>query len=1089
MRAPLLLMSVLSVLSGCVDKGDEETGGSGADGGDGGAEGTDGQDGGDGGDGGDGEDGGDGGDPGPAAVSVVAVSPASLVGADGGVLTVSLAPGDGVCASGCAVVFHADGEEVVLEGALEESPDGAYLLQVTVPAARVDHGVVMGRVVSEGVDVGQVPLRFRLDNGVAMDSLDPIASSSVSFAAGIFEGLAPIVSATRMLESAAGGLSLGVLSGPYSPDVVDDFDGLSEDLVWSRVSENGGVADTVQLGWPRTAPAADDVHFGSITVRRDGQDDTQLVVLSSPGSLDVHELAPDDTGKFVARTITPGLSGDDLPDLILDIAPIEDRDGQLNIAMLGLNQGPDGTWKGVWFDGNKAYGWEEVGSVRAQDVATGAAMLGLVHTGQARAADSGSTAHFWTFDPRQVKDGCAGLVGISQLGSSVTPVRTIAIEDAAGASCETFDAVHAAAAVALDGDEDGQLDLVVRTWGTNKDGEATHSDHFIPQVLNKEARTSSVRLQPKLAAAGYRPAELGDWSLEPKAKVSSSRADAAAHMGAGGGGGGWLSLDGIRFPAMASGEGEPSAWQEVRNVWSPASLASAAALSESGPTSEDAGGGGVFASNSDHAPPPNNCSGHGVCHMGACYVKTVSAAQALSGAAGGGTTGGTSSSSLSSGETIWVTNQGAGLSAHRVSDEAMVGGDMVVDVVGSDDALAELWVDGATGAHLLSAAGEVMPIGAANRARVLWKTNEDGLRKGVVALWDFDDGHALDSSFGKIRPRRIGVVAVGGGAPVGPGLTLPEAASEGGTTSPFALGPVAEDGAVALLWWDGQGQAWVGRADVVSAAAMGEGSLPFLAGPMAVGGANPDFLSSVGISDSQPLAVMARVGAPDQPLLDESPESVAQRYRDWSPTASHGALAGEQVLMMVADFAGATTGVLPPEGCSEALLLLPVRAIGSDDWGSTAGAVFAETAGCGDILRPVAAGPFLADGRDMVVLYKKDPEVPLSAVLEGAEMSTLAVDNPIFQAPADASNNVLHRTSGSGDANGDGLPDLLVVASIHDGALLMSSNGDGSFSSLATDHEVDALGTLLGPDAVVFGDTLSPAPAAVVASPLVDLRR
>lgn len=1106
-RSLPLLSLVLSLAAGCDDaEKPADTGGEPTDGGDDG--GTDGG-------GGDGEtdggedDGGDDGSTEATRLEVVDVQPPSLVGLDGGRLTITAqVVGSGeACREACTLLVVVDGEELPLELAHETDGSGTVSLTTEVPGGLLPSGAGQVRVLDGTTEVATLPLRLR--EAGALAALAPLAEAPTLSQPDVASGWSPISSITHALEDLAGGLRLAGLSTCcvlldddfiYEIEaghvVVDDYDGF-DTLAFhtSAGSALGELVDptvvddydiTFALESEVFASGPGDAHYGHITVRRTGADDSLVAVVAHPGRVEAFQLQVAADGTTTAAALDLGLRADDMPDRLVDIAPLELSDGTLTLGVLGLVEVDAGKWSGTWFDGRKTYAWDALGGVSATELATGAAFGGLVHTGPVRAAVSPGSQQFWSFDPDDVEVDCVGAVGLFTIGSSVTQTRTVKVQDRDDAGkCSTLSSPGAVAAVALDADSDGSDDLVVQIFGQDAAGEATESSHLLPRVADASARHAGVRLDPALPAPGYRPA-----ALATPSDSSGDGAESSAAMEADGGDKPWLSLSGIRFLTATDLDVPPSSWQSVRNLWSTDDLVTAVALAERGPATATATTGGVVAQSTPSTPPASDCRGLGVCLNGTCACLPGLSGRDLTIGSGAGTAD-ASELSLASGERVWLADHSGARVAHRVTAGATLASRIVLAHAATADAAASIAVDTATGSTVWTHTGaDPVDLGGVDRAKVVVPDADTG---GLVGFYSFDDAHTLDAGDAGdsgARPRRLGVVLADGTRTGAQGLTLPPETARDGTTPPELLG-AAVDGGGMLFWRDGEGQAWLGVLDMAEAAGLDDGPAPFRAGPMTVGGPSPDLPTMLQITPDRPLAVGFRAGAPAAPVLAETAEARAIRYADWTPVegAAEVSLSGWTARVVV-DLRSAPSGPSASDDavCSLASLTIPLDAIGSDTWEASTWVDRATDDRCADLRLPLAAAPFLADGRDAVFELDGHGTASLSTVLDEGEAATLAVENPIFTSGGEASTNVLASCSaGSGDADGDGIPELWVRAWGRAG-LQIGGLATGAFTPLHGPRQVDALDGIGATRAPTLGDSLRPQPLAEPLSSVADLR-
>ena len=1095
-RVPLLLcVPLLAVAAGCDPETDK-----GRDSADGGGEGS-GDDGSD--DDGGGEGSGDeGSDPVSAQLEVWSVSSA-VDGAEGGTVTLRVAPIDDgqVCIHGCGLTFLVDSEPHHISLEVGETDGTTTWLTGAVPGGLAESGAALAELVDGELVVGQVPLRLRSSG--ATGDLSPVELDAMRVPEpDRADGWSVFRSTTQALEDLAGGIRLGGLAtccGGVSDDsdifydieegavinddfLSDDFDILGFYTSGDAPAESIGFEDddnaVIFINSEVFAAGPGDAHYGSITLRRAGQDDALVAVVAQAGGIDAHLVTLDETGAGEAKAIPVALSADELPTRVLDVAPLELSDGSLALGILGLVEVDRGKWRGLWFDGRKAYGFDAIGGASATELAEGTAFVGLVNTGDVRSPIDPSKARFWSFNPELVRDGCVGVVAVHNIGSTVTGLREVKVQDAdTSGKCTTFGDVRTVAATELDGDGDGTADLLVQVFGADADGVASHSDHLLPDLDNARAATTSVRLVPALSAPGYAPASLGSWTLDG----GDTSQPVAPRPTAQKNGGGWLSLDGIRFPTRhITLNAQPGSWQDVRNVWSETALVAAVADSKAGPVTLGADGGGVVAHNKKKEPPPNNCSGHGVCQPGKCYCVagySGSAGKLLGSGAVGGAAG---ASNLTSGESGYIRT-GHRATLHQVAFEDTVGADIVIASSDHGGASVSVVVEASTGRTLWLEDGvEGVVIEGADSVQLFRPEVEDEV---VVGLWVGDDLSALSADHNTTRPRILGLVS---GAGQGAALRLPERSTQGGTTQPRVLGAPVEGGAT-LFWRDGRGQAWLAVLDLDAASSASEGEAPLRAGPMAVGGASADVAEMLELHDDRPLAVGFHAGPPVSPLLADSVDARAARYG--SVTAVSGVPTGP-VVMVTVDLAGAEVGPSPdPESvCTLANITLPVDAIGSEDWGDRAYVERATESNCADLAQPLAAGRFFADGRDGVFRVDGHGVGTVTGLLETDEASTIAADNPIFESSPGAHNNILAKMGGSaGDIDGDGIDEVWVTAWGHPGPLVLGMGDDGLavWTSAGELDGVDGLGeTSPGP----LTNMLVTQPMATPLSVVGDLR-
>lgn len=423
--------------------------------------------------------------------------------------------------------------------------------------------------------------------------------------------------------------------------------------------------------------------------------------------------------------------------------------------------------------------------------------------------------------------------------------------------------------------------------------------------------------------------------------------------------------------------------------------------------------------------------------MGQCYCVPGKRAQSASTSVvlgRGDTSTAAADVGFSAGDRAWV-GAGPRTRLHRVDHAGVVGADLLLADADFGGAGASVGVDSATGT-------------------VQWQGGSGGLDlPGVDGVQLFEsagavfglttyDGLAPSSETGPTRVWQLGLVSNSGASGA---LSLPEDTTAGGTTRPRVLGAATGDGVVPLFWRDGTGQAWLALLDLAEAAAAAEGPVPLRAGPTAVGGTNVDLFEMLQVNDARPLAVGFVAGTPDDLLLDDSAAARDLRYP--GRTAVAGLPTGP-VVMLTVDLAGSETGPAPePEAvCTLANLIVPVLAIGAEDWADQVWVERPTDPDCVDLAQPLAAGTFFADGREGVFRIDGLGQGTVTAALDETEASTLSVDNPTFIGPSGPNNNILASLSGgAGDVDGDGIDEVFVTAW---GPLGLSVGGwsDGGFS-------------------------------------------
>lgn len=1055
--APPVLLS-LALLAAC-----EETDGKLADSG---------QDGGAAEDGGAGDEGSgaggadDGGEP-AVALDVLTVSSA-VSGAEGGTISVRVRPADAgqACIDGCGLRLVVEEETVHLPLEHSENEDGTAQLTGSLPPGLGSTGAALAELVDGETVVGQVPVRLR-DTG-ALAALSPLETGAPRATVPDPDtGWVRLPSTTQALVSTSGDVTLaglalwrpsagdsgvfynirdGALFLPEAPADTPAALGVhlgSTSVVDDTPAAALGSHDTVvELDSAAFAAGPGDAHFGSITLRREGQDDAVLAVVAQDGLVDAHLISPDGGDGAKVETVRVALSADEGPDRVLDMAPLELSDGTLTIGILGLREVDTGKWQGLWFDGRKTYTFDQVGGASADELAAGTAFAGLVHTGAVRAPASPGKSAFWSFTPASVKDACTATVGLHSIGSTVTELRALKLQDReVDGHCSTISDPRAAAAVALDADEDGALDVVVQVWGADKDGLPSHSDHFFSDATNPRGTAAGVRLEPALPAPGHAPASLGGWSLSGPTSAPSGARASADH------GGGWLSLDGIRYPRLSPETGVvPSSWQSVRNLWSSAALATAAAAASEGPQSLKADNGAVVEQHAKKAPPPNNCSGHGICVMGSCSCLPGGGSCSARLGSGDGA-GDARELGLASGERAWLTGGGRP-TLHRVSFGDEVGSELVLAGAAHGTAQATVVVDPGSGSTFwLEGGREPLVLDQADTVQ-LWRAGEED--EVLSGHWVGDDPARSTGAHLSTRPRLIGLV---GTERLSAPLRLPEELGGEGTTRPVLV-HASEDRGAAVVFRRSDGQTFVGLVDMDAALAADDGLLPFSAGPLAVGGANPDLFEMLAIHDERPLAVGFHAGPPAQALLSDTAEARDLRYP--ARQTSTDPLPTGPVVMLTVDLAGGEGPQPAPDAvCTLANITLPVEAIGAEDWAERAWVERASQPDCSDLAQPLAAGVFFSDGREGVFRVDGTGQGTVTALLDASESNTLSAENPIFVSSPGANNNVLAgMIAGSGDTDGDGIDEVWVTG-WGDPAMLVLGGDEEGFGVLGEAGELD----------------------------------
>jgi hypothetical protein len=1095
LASPLLLG--LALLTAC-----EETDGKLSDSGGEGGSGADGStDDGGSGDEGPGEDGSDdGGEVEAAALAVLTVSSA-VDGAEGGTISLRVRPADSgqACRDGCGLGFDVDEEPVHVPLEASDAGDGSLLLTGTLPPGLVPSGAALAELLDGETVVGHAPLRLRNSNATA--ALSPLEPGAPRVTLPDPDtGWVPLTSTTQALSSPTGDVILAGLarwrpptgaSGslyniqdgalPSETDTADTPAALGVHLGPTSVVDDTPPAEpgahdlVVELESAAFSAGPGDAHTGSITVRRESQGDALLAVVAHDGLMDAHLVTPDGEGGAAVEPVALALTLDSTPDLVLDIAPLELSDGTLTVGVLGLREVDVGKWQGLWFDGRKAYPFDSMGGASADELAAGTAFAGLVHTGAVREPVAPGKSTFWSFTPASVKDGCTATAGLHAIGSTVTELRTLKLQDQeVDGHCSTLSDPRAAAAVALDGDEDGSLDVVLQVWGADKNGLPTHSDHFFSDATNPRGTASGVRLEPTLPAPGHEPAPLGGWTLDGPTSAPAGARASADH------GGGWLSLDGIRYPRLSPEQGVvPSSWQSVRNLWSSTALATAAAASAEGPQVLKADNGAVVEQHAKKAPPPNNCSGHGICVMGQCSCVPGGSSRSVRLGSGDGATD-ARELSLATGERAWLGDAGRP-TLHRVSLGDEVGAELVVAGSAHGMHQATVVVDPGSGSSTwLEEGREPLVLDQADTVQ-FWQPEVDD--EVLSGLWVGDDPERTTAAHQGARPRLIGVVGPEGSSPP---LRLPEEVGGEGTTRPELVSGSAEHGAV-VVFRRTDGQAFVGVIDVDAALVAEDGLLPFSAGPMPVGGANPDLFDMLALHDGRPLAVGFHAGPPAQALLDDTPEARDLRYP--VRTASAEPLPTGPVVMLTVDLAGGEGPQPAPDAvCTLANVTLPVDAIGSADWAERAWVERASQPDCSDLAQPLAAGTFFSDGRQGVFRVDGTGTGTVTALLDDEEASTLAAENPLFESGEGAGTNVLaEMAAGSGDTDGDGIDEVWVTAWGDPGVLLLGGD-EGGFGVLGEPGELDHAAGLTETGQTALRRVLLEKPRAETQTRVGDLR-
>ncbi len=1029
--------------------------------------------GGEGGDDGTGDEGDDGTEPTPATFEVLDVSPA-IDGESGGEIVVLTEPSSGqVCVNGCGITFLVDGASTTLPLTATEAEGGTFRLTGEVPAGLASSGAALADIVDGDVVVGQVPLRLRAST--PLTELPPIPAEYAR-APGLPAdgGWSLLDHTTRALENLAGGVQVAGMSVCCSQmddddSVLYDFNEgavISDDFFASDDIDIVGIQwstgslldigpttfdddlDILEVSSERFAAGPGDAHQGSITVRRAGEPDAMLAIITQQGGIDAQVLTPNEDGSADVQELSIAASADELPTRILDITPVRLSDGSLTIGVLGLTEVDTGKWQGRWFDGRKVYPFDTMGEASANDIAAGTAFLGLVHTGDVREPIAASDALFYSFAPAQTRESCLATVGIHAVGSTVTNVRSLKVQDrSSGDKCDTFSNPATATAVSLDADGDGSNDLVLQVFGQDSDGNATHSDHLLPDYATKDATSTSVRLDPLLAAPDYKPAAFGTWTLTGGEPNSPTGARSTAQKG----GPGWLSLDGIRFPhAARSVEVLPSSWQTVRNTWSDSALAAAVADSKDGPRALTAEGGGVIEHHDQRVVPANTCSGRGICAHGKCFCDPgFSGSSSLVLGSGSGSADATALA-ISSGDPVLLSTAPHPTLFHA-SHKQQVGSEITVADATFGEASAAVVVEPSSGPLTwLENGREPLLLEQADHVQ-LWRPEVDD--EVIAGLWVGDDTSALTADHTITRPRLLGFV---GPSRSSGALRLPEEATSGGTSRPVILG-AGHEGSATLFWRDGKGQAWLAVVDIAEAEGAAEGEVPLRAGPMAVGGPSADITEILELNDDRPLAVGFSAGPPATLLLADS--AAARDLRNPDRTAA--TLPTGPVVMVTVDLQNAPVGPTLEEGapCPLANLTLPVDAIGKDDWVDQ---VFVERTTeptCADLAQPLAAGRFFADGREGVFRVDGSGQGSVTGLLDEGEMSTIAVDNPIFEASPGAHTNILAgMIAGNGDTDGDGIDEVWVTAWGQPVPLVFGP-GEGGFTLWGEGNELD---TILG---------------------------
>lgn len=914
-----------------------------------------------------------------------------------------------------------------------------------------DSGVVgleVGTLVVDGVEIASVPLRLYRDAEEYVDELDPVHSSP-RFAGLDFD---PRSVALIPSETAATGFDLSALS--WSSE--------GGELQLDRVSDRDGLVSSLVLSSEVLADDARAAGRGHVTVLKARGEDGELVVLTGENAVEAFFIAQRDSGP-VSTALDHDLSGDRLPQIVLDIAPVELGDEALpGLAILGLDQDSRGTWYGLSWDGQEASTWDaETMGVSPQDVAEGEAWAGIVHEGRVRTATEAGDFWTWTFDPSGEPGSCLGTLTVRQHGSGLATGRR-QVQDNPDATaergrCATFDDARAAAVRAVDLGGDGFTDLVLRVWGADLSGEATEVAWWIPDITNPRSRATAVKLVGAVSAPGYRPAPLGDWPAEADEPVDSSFAEPGVHLH-GGAGDEHLSLDGLQILSTDL-DGAPATVAHVLNSWNVRELVAAGESSVSGETELGATGGGVHgqskaATHRGHVTvlKASDSGGHGVCHMGRCFCDPGWAGTTMELGSGAGTDA-ADAADLAQGDLIWFGSSvpgGAPVASRPWWQSITSSAPAVESRTGSGDGAFTAARLGDGSSVIIS--GGNLDIRDASYCSFTDSTIDIQLfeqgpgwvmatMSDAVMAREGDSGFAILLGSMDDDPCRSGDLY----------FRPPADTVVGGSSAPVALGEPGEDGGLLLFWRDGMGQAWLGRVDLLTASTQDGGELPFLVPPVAIGDADPTVFAELGLSAERPLAVGSRRLPLGESYLSQ--EDAALRFADWEspmevPFAGYERAAGTDAWMTVPWASSA---------CGFATVVLPDDLLG-EGWEAAALVLEPAERDCSDLAVPLSAGDMLPDSSQAMVMGHGSGSIRIDILPDGrVYYRSDIVSNPISTTSAAEHNPLWGLRLSSGDSDGDGLDDVLVAAWDRGGALLMGSDGNGGLHLLVEEHILDGI--------------------------------